>query len=159
MTQVSGECFDDAVISIFKPVAHRAGLKLQKLRSGIYEIAGRDLVLRLRLGKGHFKDVLITLAPSTEAPRDLDHLTGEIGLNVIAEYHGLTAPDQDTLSVKSFYSSLQRIAELTETLCVPYLLGQKSDYQEIRSFVDRKIESDTKQWGPWPFNVREEWLE
>jgi hypothetical protein len=159
MTQISGIYFDDAVTSLFKQVADRSRLELQKLPSGIYQIAGGGFVLRMRLGLGHLKDVLVTLAPVTEVPRDLDHLTGEIGLNNIAEYYGLAVPDQDTFSVKGFYSSLRRVAEIAETVCMPHLAGQKSDYADIRAFVDRKIETTRKQWGPWPSNVREEWLE
>src|SRR4051812_42579460 len=159
MPQISGLYFDDAIASVFKPVADRAGLELQKLPLGIYQIAGGAFVLRMRRGIGHLKDVLITLAPSTEAPRDLDHLTREIGLNNIAEYYGLTVPEQDTFSVEGFYFSLRRVAEITEKVCMPYLLGQKSDYADIRAFVDRKIEEGKKQWGPWPPNIREEWLD
>jgi hypothetical protein len=159
MAQISGIYFDDAVTRIFMPIAARGGLELRKLRSGIYQIAGEDFVVRIRLGIGHFKDVLITLAPSTAVSLDLDHRTEEIGLNNIADYYDVAVPRQDTFSAEGFYSSLTRVAEITEMLCMPYLLGQKSDYAEIRAFVDRKIERDKKQWGRWPSNVREEWLE
>ena len=158
MAEISVTHFGDAVTAVFQPLADRAGFELRKLRSDIYEIAGENFILRIRQGTGHFKDVLVTLAPSTEASLDLDYLTGEIGLNNIAEYHRLTVPEQDICSVEGFYSSLGRLAKVTETVCMPYLLGQKSDYGKIRAFVDSKIEDARKQWGPFPSNVREEWL-
>ena len=66
MAQISGIYFDDAVTSLFKPVADRAGLELQKLPSGIYQIAGKGFVVRMRRGTGHLKEVLVTLAPATD---------------------------------------------------------------------------------------------
>ena len=151
--------FDESIVTFYKPVADRAGLELQKLRSGIYQIAGASFILRLRQGIGHKKDLLVTMAPMTTSPRDLDDLSGEIGLPLVVEYNGVEVPHEDISSTVGFYSNPQRVADAIEQFCIPYLLGRKTDFDELRSFVDRKI--DAAAWKPpynFPPNVREEWL-
>lgn len=150
--------FDDSVTAFYKPIADRAGLQLQKLRSGIYQIVGALFILRLRQGTGHKKDLLVTMAPIAASARDLDDLSGEIGLPLIAEYHGVEIPHEDITSSEGFYSSPRHVAEMIERFCMPYLLGQKSDFEELRSFVDRKIASAPIPSFNFPPNVREEWL-
>jgi hypothetical protein len=150
--------FDDTVTNFYKPIADRAGLKLQKLRSGIYEIAGARFIVRLRQGTGHKKDLLVTMAPMKVPGRDLDDLSDEIGLPLIAEFHGIEIPHEDISSNEGFYSSPRRVAETIEQFCIPYLLGRKSDFEELRSFVDRKIEEAGKREWRFPPNVREEWI-
>lgn len=159
MNDISVIHFDNAVTSIFKPIADRAGLELQKLHSGIYAIAARDFVLRIRLGIGHWKDVLITLAPSKLRRPDPYDLSGEIGINVIAEYQGLTTPEQDLSSAESFYATLRQVAEIAEKACVPYLLGQKSDYDEVRSLIQRKSDEPPQfDVADLPPIVKKKWL-
>ena len=150
--------FRDIITPIFKPLADRAGLDFQELRSDIFQITGRNFILRIRRGTGHRKDALITLARDDPARGDLDNLHGEIGLGVIAEYHGLVTPEQDLSSAESFRATLQEVAELTEKICVPYLSGENSDYEQIRAFVARKIEAAGKHEFRFPPNVREEWI-
>lgn len=158
MNPITNAEFGDAVTTLFKPIATRAGLEMQELRAGIYQIAGASFVLRIRRGIGHRKDFLITLSRLATAPRDLDDLRGEIGLSVIAQYHGVEMPYDDISSAQAFYSSLRRAAETTEQICLPYLTGQKSDFDEIRSFIDRKSEAIVDEPFTFPPNVREEWL-
>lgn len=158
MNIIADRAFGDAVTTFFAPIANRAGLELQKLRPDIYQIAGSDFILRLRRGTGHRKDLLVTLSRLAVPVRDLDDLSGELGLGVIAEYNGVEFPRDDLTSEESLDSSVRRAAETAEQVCVPYLLGQKSDFDEIRSFVDRKIEAAREPPFKFPPNVREEWL-
>ena len=147
--------FDDAVARFFQPFSERAGFPIRKLRNGMYEISGNEFVIRIRRGTGHREDFIITLAPKKSLPSDLDDLGHEIGLNVIAEYNGQQLQESD--DYQGQFSEGARIAEL---LLMPYLLGSKTDFEEIQRFVESKVEESgirTKKYH-FPKNVREEWL-
>jgi hypothetical protein len=158
MNKLANMDFGAAVTTSFRPIADRAGLELQTMRPDIYQIAGNCFILRIRRGIGHRKDFLVTLSRLAASPRDLDDLSGEVGLSVIAEYNGVEMPYDDISSVQAFCASLRRAAETAEQFCMPYLTGQKSDFDEIRSFVDRKVEAAWEPPFKFPPNVREEWL-
>lgn len=160
METVSNQQFGEAVVRFFQPLADRASLPLKKLREDIYEITGKGFILRIRRGTGHRKDFVVTLAPAESRSRDLDDLSDEIGLGVVTEYHGQELRAQDVSSLADFQSAVQDAAEMAGEFCLPYLLGTKTDYEEIRRFVERKVDESgirTKQYN-FPPNVREEWL-
>ena len=153
-TEPTGE-FDDAADRFFLPLAKRAGLQIKKLCDGIYEIPGRTFVMRIRQGTGHRRDFLVTLAPKSSLPDNLDDLSQEIGLGVVAEYNG------KQLQVQSdYHSDFAEAAKIAEMFCIPYLLDTKKDFEEIRRFVECKITEsglETKKYR-FPHNVREEWI-
>ena len=128
---------------------------MKKLRDGIYQIAGRDFAMRIRQGTGHRKDFVVTLAPKVSLPDDLDDLSQEIGLGVVAEYNGKPLQVRD-----DYQREFEEAAKTAETLLVPYLLETKTDFEEIRHFVECKVEESgirTKKYH-FPPNVREEWI-
>ncbi len=147
--------FDDAVVRFFQPLANRFGFPLKRWRDGIYEITGRTFVMRIRQGMGHRKDFVVTLAPKMALPDNLDDLSREIGLGVIAEYSG------EILQAKGdFQNQFEEAAKAAEIYCIPYLLETKKDFEEMRNFVKRRVEETgikTKKYH-FPRNVREEWI-
>jgi hypothetical protein len=147
--------FDDAVAKFFKPLANRFEFPITKLRDGIYEITGGAFAVRIRQGTGHRKDFVVTLAPLVLLPDDLDDLSHEIGLGVVAEFNG-----KQLHECGDFQCDFSEAAKFTELLCVPYLLGTKNDFGEIQYFVERKIEESGIQSKKYRFprNVREEWI-
>jgi hypothetical protein len=147
--------FDNAVARCFQPFSERAGFPIRKLRDGIYEIAGQKFVMRIRRGTGHRKDFLVTLSRKASLSRDLDDLSHEIGLGVIAEYNG-----KQLQALGDYRREFAEAAKIAESLCLPYLLGTKTDFEDIQHFVERKVEESgikTKSYH-FPRNVREEWL-
>jgi hypothetical protein len=160
MEAMNDSAFDDAVVRFFGPLAVRANSSLQKLRDGIYQIAGTAFVVRIRRGTGHRKDFVVTLSPKKSGAEDLDDLSGEIGLGVFAEYHGRPLQMHELDSKKDWLLAFEEAARAAEVFCLPYLVGEQTDLQDVRHFIEQKVEESgirTKKYH-FPPKVREEWL-
>ena len=159
MISIFSSKFDRLVSRYFEPLADRTGLKLVKVSHGIFEIAGKTFVVRIRLGTGHKTDFLVTLS-SEKSKKDIADLSNEIGLGVIAEYYKQPLRSQDFASDEEIHSAFLEAANTTEALCLPYLLGIRDSVADILEFVEEKIASSgirDKKYR-FPPNVREEWL-
>jgi hypothetical protein len=157
---MSKDFFEVGVGDAFQPLAARAGLPLKKLCAGIYEMSGSEFVMRIRRGTGHGKDFLVTLSRKEDVSADPLQLTGEVGLAVLAEYSGAVADALALTAREGSLSAFRRAADGAERFCLPYLLGRKADFPEIRRFVEDKIQKSgahTKKYN-FPTNVREEWI-
>ncbi len=88
---MSKDFFEIGTVDAFEPLAIRAGLPLRKLHDGVYELVGKEFVMRIRRGTGHGKDFLVTLSRKDDVSDKPLELTGEVGLAVLAEYSGATA--------------------------------------------------------------------
>lgn len=160
MKDMNDSDFDDAAVRFFGPLAVRANSSLQKLREGIYQIAGMAFVVRIRRGTGHRKDFVVTLSPKKSGAEDLDDLSGEIGLAVIAEYHGRPLQMRELDSKKDWLLAFEEATHAAEMFCLPYLVGEQTDLQGVRRFIEQKVEESgitTKKYH-FPPNVREEWF-
>jgi len=162
MFGASTNIFDEGVARFFGPLAERINLPLRKPKDGIYEITGSTFTMRIRRGIGHTRDFLVCLSEKGSRPESLaiDELGGEIGLGVIAEFYGEKLVVHALHTEEGYLKAFEEAAKATEKFCIPYLLDLRSNFGEIRDFVERKIEASgvrTKEYR-FPPNVREEWL-
>ncbi|HUJ42108.1 MAG TPA: hypothetical protein VLW52_00750 [Opitutaceae bacterium] len=156
---ISAAMFDELVTRFFAPLAKRAGLPLEALGEGIYEVAGSKFAMRIRRGTGHRKDFLVTLSLK-QPEQNLDDLSGEIGLGVLADYRGRPLHAHALDSVEDWQLALEETARASEELCLPYLKGKQNDLDGVRRFIERKIDASgiRTERHRFPRNVREEWV-
>jgi hypothetical protein len=65
----------------------------------------------------------------------------------------------DLRSSEDWTEAFEEAAVATRKLCIPYLTGERRDFEEILAFIDRKIEATgirTKKWN-FPPNVIKKW--
>ena len=95
---------------------------------------------------------------ASQPPRDLGK--NEIGLGVIAEFGGEKLGPYKYHTGEGYLSAFRDQARAAEKFCVPYLLDLRSNFEDIREFVERKImESGIREKKfHFPPNVREEWI-
>lgn len=147
--------FNASVARYFGPLVKRFALSLRERCKGVYEIDGNGFVVRIRQGTGHRDDFVVTLAAKGSLPEDINDLEGEIGLKVIAEYHGMKYEETG-----DYQRDFAEAGKVSEKLLFPYLLGINDDFDGLRQFVDRKAEETRRKYEPFrlPPNVREEWM-
>ena len=153
--------FDKHVVRFFGPLAKQAHLQLRKVKEGIYEICGRSFVLRIRRGTGHRNDFLVTLSSKSDERGDIDDLSKEIGLGVIAEFSGRPLRERELRTEEETALAFEEAAASTAAFCLPYLLDLRSDLNALWEFIERKIETSgvrNKKYK-FPHNVREEWTD
>lgn len=143
----------------FEPLARRINLPLRKVKDGIYEMSGANFVLHIRCGIGHSRDFLVTLAEKKSIVKPVEELSG-LGLGVIVEFNGEKLGPFTFHTREGYLRAFEDEAKAAEQFAVPYLLGRRSNFGEIREFIDRKIEASgiPKKKYHLPPNVREEWL-
>ena len=156
----SANIFDEGVTQFFEPLAKRIKLPLQKLKDGIYEIAGETFTMRIRRGIGHSRDFLVTLSEKSSTPLSPDELGREVGLGVIAEFNGQKLGTHKLHTTEGYLAAFAEAAKAAERYCAPYLLDLRSHLGEIRRVVEQKIEDSglRPKKHRFPPNVREEWL-
>jgi hypothetical protein len=154
------QIFKEAVRRYFAPRVAKAKLAIREITGELYEIQSKEFTVRLRQGIGHGKDILVTLFPTAERSADVDDLSGEIGLNKVAEFSGTWLPDYRNSSDEEYFKSVEKIAGWTEEFAFPFLLGQRSDFARLHDFVFQQNENVLKETpeGEFPKNVRREWI-
>jgi hypothetical protein len=125
------ECFETGVAECFLPLAQKAGLPLIKIYDGVYDIVGHNYRLRIRRGIGHGGGFLVTLSNEELDRRDPIKIVNEIGLGRVAGYNGAAPevafiPDRD-----NSLAAYRKAAKVAKNYALPYLLGIKSDYEQI----------------------------
>jgi hypothetical protein len=125
------ECFETGVAECFLPLAQKAGLPLIKIYDGVYDIVGHNYRLRIRRGIGHGGGFLITLSNEEVDHRDPIKIVNEIGLGRVAEFSG-AAPEVAPIPMRdNSLTAYRKAAKVAEDYALPYLLGIKSDYEQI----------------------------
>jgi hypothetical protein len=116
---MSKDFFEIGVADSFQPLAIRAGLPLRELHDGVYELVGKEFVMRIRRGTGHGKDFLVTLSRREDVSDNPLELTGEVGLAVLAEYGGATADALALTARDGSPGAFRRAAEAAERFVCP----------------------------------------
>jgi hypothetical protein len=153
--------FHDLVVRFFEPLARDANVSLIRLRDDIYEFGNEQFVIRIR--RGIYRDrnrvFFVTLSRRKPDPEDLENPRNEIGLGNFAEYNNYPFTSRDLRSSEDWKEAFEEAAVATRKLCIPYLTGERKDFEDIVSFVERKIEATgirTKKWN-LPPNVIKKW--
>jgi hypothetical protein len=134
------ESFEIGVTERFLPLARKAGLPLVKICDGVYDIVGKGYRLRIRRGIGHGGGFLVTLSNEEVDPRDPIKIVNEIGLGRIARYNGATREAAAILSRDNSLEGYKKAAKVADEYALPYLLGVKSDYGQIKQQVKDELE-------------------
>lgn len=152
--------FDVAIAKSFAPIANHLKLQVRKLAEGVYEIESREFTVRIRHGTGHRKDILITFLPTAERPIDVGDLSKEIGLGVVVRFNGETLSDMQFDTEDEYLRYARDLAEAVKKYLVPYLLGLRTDFPEIKEFVAANAEKAVNEISGYrlPKNVRKEWI-
>lgn len=160
MSKPNTATFDRAVANFFAPLAANAKLASQQLCDGVYEVQGKEITMRIRRGTGHRKDILVTLLPTAERPADNDDLSKEIGLDVVAEFCGQTVAESSLDTEEEYLRSAGVLATAADKLLFPYLLGDRTDFAELKKFVAARAEKAVSEIPDYRFpkNVRKEWI-
>lgn len=161
MSNIPSSAFDDAVARFFEPLAHRSNLPIQKLFDGIYEIAGQSFAMRIRRGIGHRKGILVTLLPTRDRYYDdLENIRGELGLGNFVEFNNEQLTESGIDTPEGYLQEAEKLAKSAERFLVPYLLGTRSDFIEVKEHVRKRGEEALREVKKYQFprNVREEWL-
>lgn len=128
----------------------------------LYEIRTAHFVMRIRFETGaHRKSINATLIPASEMPGDIEkggH--GELGVVVVAGYNGLPIdyiPWAQT--EEGLFEEAQYRANMAREYGLPYLLGQKSDWERVKEYINEKIEERSKEIRKFKFppNVQKRW--
>ncbi|HVV49653.1 MAG TPA: hypothetical protein VHO06_08340 [Polyangia bacterium] len=129
------EVFERAIEAHFAPVITGAGLTLARIAAGVYEVAGREIAMRLRAGTGHKKDMLMTLVRRRGRTGDPYDLHDEIGAGWFAKQVGITMPEFSVDSEEGYMRSAFDLAQVAKTALLPYLLGTRLDFGVVEAEV------------------------
>ena len=125
------ECFETGVAECFLPLGQKSGLPLIKIYEGVSDIVGHNYRLRIRRGIGHGGGFLVTLSNEEIDHRDPMKIVNEIGLGRVARYNG-AAPEVASISTRdNSLTAYRKAAKVADEYVLPYLLGIKSDYEQI----------------------------
>lgn len=160
MSKPNAATFNEAVARFFAPVAAKAKLAIQEFGEGVCEAQGKEFTMRIRRGTGHRKDILVTLLPTAERPADIDDMSKEIGLGVVAEFRGETLAESSLNTEEEYLRSAGKLATAAEKLLLPYLLGVRTDFAGLKEFVAARAEKAVSKIPDYRFpkNVRKEWI-
>ena len=159
MSKPNTTSFSKAVAKSFMPLAANTKLTIHELWEGVYEVLGKDFTMRVRRGAGHRKDILVTVLPTAERPADHEDLSKEIGLGVVAEFVGESLPELSIDTEEEYLRSAQYLATAADKLLLPYLLGTRNDFADLKRFVAVRADKAVGEIPDYRFpkNVRKEW--
>jgi hypothetical protein len=143
MGKITIATFEQAVGRYFDPIASEHGWPLIRRGEDVYETASPYFVLRIRFHVGaHAKSINATLIPIDQMPGDVaGGGCGELGVGVIAGYNGAEIkyiPWENT--VQGLFEEAQHVANLVRQFGLPYLLGQRSDWNKVKEYVGKEKE-------------------
>lgn len=162
MSRITLKTFEQAVGRYFEPIAKEHGWPLIRRGDNVYETTSPFFVMRIRFDIGaHTKGINATLVPTDQASRDIGSGGGgELGVGVLAGYNGVEIkyiPWEQTET--GFFAEAQNVAEMMKTYGVPYLLGQKSDWNNVKDYIQGRIKERAKEIKQYEFppNVQKRW--
>jgi len=162
MSQITASTFERAVAQYFGPIAGEHGWPVTRQRPGVYEILSDYFAMRIRFEVGaHRKSINATLIPTNQMPGDIENCgQGELGIAVVAGYNGMSIEyipwDQ---TEEGLFEEARHMANMVKQFGLPYLLGQKSDWGNVRKFIDNKSQESAEEVKKYrfPASVQKRW--
>lgn len=156
MNEVWAHSFELATLRHFGALAAQVGLKMVKLREGIFEISGIDFVIRIRRGIGYHRDFFVTVAARCDLSSDVGDPTGEIGLGRAAKFNGSSVDFGNVNAVGNLEVELEKAAKWSREFIIDYLTGGRTDFEDLRKFegFPLVVSPDVKNL---PHNVKKVW--
>jgi hypothetical protein len=154
--------FDKAVAQFFEPIARKLDLPLIKMNDGVYEIQSPYSIMRIRLDTGHRRGLNVLLRPASLREYD-ENKPGEFGIVNFIEFNGekLQQTFFDVFTDEDFLRQAQLLAQAAERFGIPYLRGQKNDFEAIGEMIKKRGEPEQEKiremMRNMPSFVREEW--
>ena len=148
------------VTTFFAPFVANTKLAIEELGEGIHEVQSKKFIMRIRRGTGHRNDILVTILATAERPANNDDLSKEIGLAVLAEFRGETLAESPFDTEEAYLRAAAELARAAEKLILPYLLGHRTDFTDLKKFVAARAEKALREIPDYRFpkNVRKEWI-
>jgi hypothetical protein len=158
--------FDSAVVTFFEPIAQKYGFPIVKIKNGIYEIPTPHFILRIALDFERDMGLNVTLREVSLRDFDDRALNVEYGIGCFMLFNGedIKPLHFDINTDEGYLKMAQLLADQTERFAVPYLLGQKDDFEAVREFMKkrsapavermRQMQRNIERNMP---NVRQEW--
>lgn len=140
--QPTVETFRAAVMRYFDPIAKEHGWPLIYTAKDLFEIPSSCFVMRIHFGVGHGRSISVTLKPKQNHALGEDDIENELGLAVVTSFGGITMLTRQVSTVAEFFMQAEYVASMANRFAVPYLLGKKADWEEVKKFIQRKIEQE-----------------
>ena len=160
------ELFDKATTKYFEPIAQKLGLPFAKIRDGVYEISSSHFIMRIRLDTGHRRGLNVILRPASLQDYD-ENKPDACGIGCFIKFNGedwkslvaSVVTDEDFLKLTQMY------AQAAERFGIPYLLGQKNDFEAVKEWIRKRGEPELERIKQMQRNiernmpsVRQEWV-
>jgi hypothetical protein len=157
MSEFTLSTFEQAIALYFEPIAREHGLQLVRCGDDAYEIRSPYCVMRLSFHEGgHTRSMNAILS------RNAGETSGSnIGVWPIAGYNGVNIkqyiPREKT--AEGFFAEAEYVSKMVKTFCVPYLLGEKSDWDQVREYWRKESEKELEKIKGYKFppNVQKRW--
>jgi hypothetical protein len=137
------ELFDKAVTTYFGPIAQKLGLPFTKVRDGIYEISSSYFIMRIRLHTGHARGLNVILRPTSLENYD-ESKPGGLGIGCLMQFNGENSKPLSgwVRTNEDFLKLTQLHAQAAERFGIPYLIGEKDDFEAVRESMTKRGEAD-----------------
>jgi len=156
MSQITEKTFDDAVARFFEPIAREHGWPLIHIIQEMYEVSTSYFIMRIHFDVGaHRKSIYASFLPKEDMLKKSEHERRELGVLVIAGYNGVPIefiPWDQTES--GFFAQAQYMADMVKEFGLPYLLGQKSDWDEVEEDLRKEKEKTSYKAKGYIFSSR-----
>jgi hypothetical protein len=154
MSEITVETFERAVTQYFEPIAREHNWPLIRGTAELYEIPSPHFVMRIRYSVGaHAKSIYATLIPANEMPGNIEQGgRGELGVAVIAKYNGVPIEyiPWDNIE-EGMFGEAKYVADMATEFAIPYMLGQKSDWDEVKAYIARDTEKALEKIKSYKF--------
>jgi hypothetical protein len=153
------ELFDEAVARFFRPFAQKHNFSLSKVREGVYDIFSPFFIMRVRLDTGHRRGLNVLLRPSTIRAFDENVARTEYGIANFVRFQGGEWKEGLIDTDIDFMERAEWLGCTSEKFGLPYLLGQKNDFDSIKTMVELRTKNDTRKINKYdlPQMVRKKW--
>src|SRR5438105_4546347 len=111
---------------------------------GVYDISSPHFIMRIRLHTGHQRGLNVILRPASFREFDEDQPGIQLGIGSFVLFQGEDL-DQVMVEVQTdqdFLNQAQLLSEASEYFGMPYLLGQKDDFESVREMMRKRGEAD-----------------
>lgn len=154
--------FEQAVIRHFEPIAREHNWPLIRRSDDTFEIESPFCVMRLSLHEGaHSRSLNAHLFPISSELSESSGPEGGTGVWPIAGYNGFDIKQYIPRgkSTEEFFSEAEYVSNVVKTYCIPYLLGQKSDWDDVREYWRKESEKELEKIRAYKFppNVQKRW--
>lgn len=145
--------FNKSVTLFFEPLARMHNFPLSKINDGVYEISSPYFIMRIRLHTGHARGLNVTLRQASQRDFDENEPGIEYGIGCFVLFNGQSLKQLfiDVFTDEDFLQQAQLLAEAVKHFGIPYLIGQKNDFETVKEMIDERGESECEEIKKYRF--------